>query len=118
LSDVTHYDAFVVEAELLMREGADPAAVGAAVTVELCGHWEHEGPCRWPHNNAIESERDPARFRTLFVADEREAALVRDRIEAALRGDPGWRLVSVSSRPVAESERTLAERLLAGPRLG
>jgi hypothetical protein len=114
---VTDADAFVVEAELVLREGVDPAEVGAAVTVELCGHWEHEGPCRWPHNSAIEIERDPPRFRTLFIADQREAALVRDRIETALRGDLGWRLVLVRSRPLAEAERALAERLLAGPRL-
>ena len=106
----------MLEAELALREGVDPAAVGAAVTVELCGHWEHEGPCRWPHNSAIEIQQDPARFRTVFVADEREATLVRDRIETALRGDSGWRLIAVRSRPVAEGERELAERLLSGPR--
>jgi hypothetical protein len=33
---VTDADAFVVEAELVLPEGVDPAAVGAAVTVELC----------------------------------------------------------------------------------
>ena len=109
-------DAFVLEAELALGEEVDPAAVGAAVTVELCGHWEHEGPCRWPHNSAIEVQRDPTRFRTLFVAGEREATLVRDRIETALRGDGGWRLIHVRSRPVAERERDLAERLLSGPR--
>jgi hypothetical protein len=76
-------DAYVLEAELALREGVDPAAVGAAVTVELCGHWEHE---------------------------------IRDRIETALRGDSGWRLVGVRSRPIAEGERDLAERLLSGPR--
>jgi hypothetical protein len=115
---VTGADAFVIEAELVLHEGFDPAGVGAAVTVELCGHWEHDGPCRWPHNSAIETERDPGRFRTLFVADKREAALVRDRIETALHSELGWRLVSVRSRPVADAERTLAERLVAGPRLG
>ncbi len=45
--------AYVAEAEIVLNEGCDPAAVGAAVTVELCGHWEHEGACRWPHNSAI-----------------------------------------------------------------
>ena len=34
--------AFVVEAEIALSEGLDPAAVGAAVTVELCGHREHD----------------------------------------------------------------------------
>ena len=114
---VSDTDAFVVEAELVLRDGIDPAAVGAAVTVELCGHWQHAGSCRWPHNSAIETQRDRARFRTLFVADEPEAALVRERIETALRGGLGWRVLLVQSRPVAEAERVLAERLLAEPRL-
>jgi hypothetical protein len=114
---VTGAGAFVVEAELVLGEGVDPGAVGAAVTVELCGHWEHDGPCRWPHNSAIEIEWDPARFRTLFVAEEREAALVRDRIETVLRGELAWRVVQMRSRSVAETERALAARLLSGPRL-
>jgi hypothetical protein len=109
--------AFVVEAELVLGDGVDPGAVGAAVTTELCGHWEHEGPCRWPHNSAIEIEHDPARFRTLFVAQQREETLVRDRIEAVLRGELGWRLVDVRPRSVADTERALAGRLLSGPRL-
>jgi hypothetical protein len=50
------------------------------VTVELCGHWKHDGPCRWPHNNAIAD----GRFRTLFVADPAEADDVAGRIEHAL----------------------------------
>jgi hypothetical protein len=33
----------------------DTAAPGGAVTAALCGHWEHDGPCRWPHSTrAIE----------------------------------------------------------------
>ena len=113
---MTEADAHVVEAELVLGEGVDPGAVGAAVTVDLCGHWEHDGPCRWPHNSAIETERDPARFRTLFVAEERAAALVRDRIEGVLRGESGWRLVACAR--VGRGDRArLAGRLLSGPRL-
>ena len=114
---VTPVRAFVVEAELALPDELDPAAVGAAVTAELCGHWAHAGPCRWPHNNAIDTKHDPASFRTLFVADEAQVAVVRDRIEGVLRSGAEWRLVSVGSRGVAEAERPLAERLLAGPRL-
>ena len=77
--------AFVVAAQLELRAGCDAAAVGAAVTVELCGHWEHDGPCRWPHNSAIDAERRPAPFRTVFVAGASEEPHVRARIEAALR---------------------------------
>jgi hypothetical protein len=110
--------AYVIQAELLLGDGLDPAAVGAAVTVELCGHWEHEGACRWPHNSEIEARHDPARFRTLFVADEAESALVGNRIETTLRGAhaAAWRVLSVRSRAVAEADRALAERLLAAPR--
>jgi hypothetical protein len=112
---VTAARAYVIEAELVLAAGLDPGAVGAAVTVELCGHWEHAGACRWPHNSAIDDSQDLARLRTLFVADEAEAA-VGDRIEATLRGAGAWRVVSIRSRPVATAERPLAERLLAGPR--
>ena len=113
MSDVR---AYVIEAELILGDGLDPAAVGAAVTVELCGHWEHDGACRWPHNSAIDDSCDPARFRTLFVAKDAEAAGVADRIEATLRGATAWRAVSIGPRAVASTEQALAERLLAGPR--
>jgi hypothetical protein len=108
--------AFVVEAEIALDEGSDPAALGAAVTVALCGHWEHEGACRWPHNSAIEAGREPARFRTVFVADDSEAREVRERIEASLRRAEGWRVLSFGARPVADEESELAASLLAGPR--
>lgn len=108
--------AFVLEALVDLADGCDPAAVGAAVTVALCGHWEHEGACRWPHNNALDAGSAPARFRTLFVAEPGDEALVRRRIESALRDAGGWRVVSVSSRSVAAAERALAQRLLRAPR--
>jgi predicted acylesterase/phospholipase RssA len=108
--------AFVVEARVEIATGIDPAALGGAVTAELCGHWEHEGPCRWPHNSEIDAQADPPRFRTLFVAADDEAAEVRERIERALRGAMAWTVVSVTSRPVARDERALAKRLRTGPR--
>ena len=77
--------AFVQEAVLRLEDGIDPASVGAAVTTELCGHWEHPGPCHWPHNNAISG----ARFRTLFIAHPRDEGIVRERITHALAGAAG-----------------------------
>ena len=103
--------AHVVEAVLELAPGADPAAVGAAVTLELCGAWSHAGPCRWPHNNAI----DGASFRTLYVAPDQEADAVAARIEAALRGSASWRVVSVRRRQVTPHERELAARLARRP---
>jgi hypothetical protein len=76
-------------ATLRLGTGVDPRAVGAAVTVELCGHWEHEGDCRWPHLSEI-APGDPAAFRTVFVADLDEAGHVRARISSALRAAAGW----------------------------
>jgi hypothetical protein len=103
---------FVVEARLELDEGCDPAAVGAAVTVALCGHCQHEGPCRWPHNNAVDEASKPARFRTVVVAPGDEEAHVRQRIEAALGFGSGWDVVSTTARPIARGERALARRLL------
>jgi hypothetical protein len=107
----------VAEAEVALSADGDPAAVGAAVTVELCGHWVHEGPCRWPHNNGIRPGPELANFRTLFVAEPSDEEIVRDRIEAALRGRGAWQVVSVRARPVKQHERALAKMLLTGPRL-
>jgi hypothetical protein len=108
--------AYVLEAEIQLQEGCDPRAVGAAVTVELCGHWEHEGPCTWPHNSATDTERSPALFRTIYVADEQEEPEIRDRIERSLKQADEWRVIAVRSRPVSADERELADRLASGPR--
>jgi hypothetical protein len=36
------HDAFVI-----LDPGEDTRAPGGAITVALCGHWDHEPPCRW-----------------------------------------------------------------------
>lgn len=95
-----------------MAADADPRAVGAAVTVALCGHWEHDGPCRWPHNNEVAGRL----FRTLFVCEPEDEPMVRSKIRAALHASPEWRVVSDRAREVAVDERTLANDLLQVPR--
>jgi hypothetical protein len=109
-------DVFAIGALIDLSADVDPAAVGAAVTVELCGHWEHEGACRWPHNSAIDATSRPARFRTLYVADADEAQAVQDRIRQALGSSPDWTVVAVEGRPVDGPDEELAQRLLRGPR--
>jgi hypothetical protein len=103
--------AFVHEAELRLEAGTDPAAVGAAVTTALCGHWEHEGLCRWPHNNAIEACGAGASFRTLFAASATDEDEVRERIERGLQEAPGWVVLETRARPVSSREGSLARRL-------
>ena len=95
--------AFVHEIELDLADGTDPAAPGAAVTTALCGHWEHEGPCRWPHNNALDASAAVAVLRTLFIVPSADEAEVRR----------GWLALSGRPRPVAARERPLAARLAA-----
>ncbi len=106
---------FVHEAVLRLGEGTDPAAPGAAVTVELCGHWEHEGGCRWPHNNELRAESEASIFRSIFVAPPAEVREVRERIEAALRSAASWSVTASGPRALRPEERPLAERLANTP---
>jgi len=87
--------AFVAEAYVVLNAQVDPAAVGAAVMVELCGEWEHEGPCRWPHSDEIRPGPELATFRTLVVAEASEEQIVRGRMVAALRGSGESQAASV-----------------------
>jgi hypothetical protein len=88
---VTPQHKHVLAAELELAEGCDPRAPGGEVTRELCGHWEHDGPCRWPHHSGI----DGSSFHTTFEAGEEEADDIAARIEKALRSDERWRVVRV-----------------------
>ena len=108
---------FVHEADLQLEPATRPEAVGAAVTTALCGHWEHDGPCRWPHNNAIDASAagTAASFRALFVAPPGDEQEIRDRIESSLRDGQGWSVLDTRARPVARSEQPLARRLAATP---
>lgn len=108
-------ETFVHETDLRLEAGVDPAVPGAVVTTALCGHWEHEGPCRWPHNNDIEVSGALATFRTLFAAPAADEDEIRRRIDGALANGSGWAVLQTRRRDVAVSERPLAERLAATP---
>jgi hypothetical protein len=106
---------FVFEALLRLNEGTDPGAPGAAVTVELCGQVDHEGGCRWPHNNELCPADDGPNFRTIFIAPAAEEREVRDRIERALRSRSGWSVADCGSRALLPEEQSLAARLANTP---
>jgi hypothetical protein len=106
---------YVTEARLVLADGTDADAVGAAVTVALCGHTEHEGGCRWPHNNAARPDDRGTAFRTVFVAPPDEEREVRERIDRALRASSRWTLTSIGERALTGDEHDLAERLARTP---
>ncbi len=72
------------EVAVRLGAGGDPAAVGAAVTVGLCGHWEHEPPCRWPHHTEAVPDGLAHRVRVDFDCAPDEEADVRRLIVSAL----------------------------------
>ncbi len=115
--------AFAHEAVLVMDLGADVNALGAAVTVALCGHWEHDPPCPLAahYSHAERSDSDAVHLRVLFAAEPDREGTVRELIDSALMAgalagshdlEPvRWRLLSSNATPVKDDERAHAERL-------
>jgi hypothetical protein len=80
--------AFVHDAVVTMEPGGDVRAPGGAITVALCGHWEHKPPCPLaPHSTGAQRSGDQVRLRVLFATEPSAEAEVRGRIEAALSQD-------------------------------
>jgi len=77
---------FVQCAEVLLEPGADPAAPGGAVTLALCGSWDHPGQCRWPHETATEWDGRRGKVRVVFIAEAEDEMNLRALIEQALTG--------------------------------
>jgi hypothetical protein len=63
-------EVFAHDAVLAMGSGEDLRAPGGAITVALCGSWEHEPPCPLaPHHTAAERDGDVVRLRILFATN-------------------------------------------------
>jgi hypothetical protein len=116
-------EVFAHEAVVVMAAGDDVAAPGAAITVALCGHWEHEPPCPVaPHHTSAERDGDVVRLRVLFAVDPNDEAGVRRRIGEALASGAlvtpdgalgSWRLVGAEASVVRPDEREHGRRLAA-----
>ena len=115
--------AFAHEAILSMAPGADEGAPGAAVTVALCGHWEHEPPCPLaPHHVHSQRVRDSLHVRVLFATEPVNEGEVRRRVERALSGQwqfpdgftTPWQVRQSLRSHVFPDEADHAERLLRG----
>ena len=113
--------AYAHDAVLAMEPGADERAPGGAVTVSLCGHWEHEPPCPLaPHHTRAERVGDEVRLRILFATEPEREPTVRRRIDEALSagrltGPDGattrWELRGSAPGPVTPDEGDQAARL-------
>lgn len=115
--------AFAHEALLRMRPDGDSRAPGAAITLELCGHWEHDPPCPLaPHHTHADRRDGEVELRILFAVEPEREDSVRQRIDRALaRGDlPGvedgttWQLILTRVGAVSPAEQDHASRLTGG----
>jgi hypothetical protein len=114
--------AFAHEALLTMEPDADSGAPGAAITVELCGHWNHEPPCPLaPHHTRVEQIEGGVRLRILFAAEANNESSVREGITRALADgrldEPGgvitrWTLRDSRRGDVLASEFEHAQELI------
>ena len=113
--------AFAHEAVLVMEPGADVRAPGAAVTVALCGHWNHEPPCPLaPHRVSADEDDGALSVRILFAAEPDTEVEVRQLIDQALSGQlefpdgftTPWRLRTSRPSEVSAEETDHAERLI------
>jgi hypothetical protein len=114
-------EAYAQDAVLLMNPDADVRAPGAAITVALCGHWDHEPPCPLsPHQVNVDRVGEEVRLRVVFVVEPDREPTVRSRIDEALEHGrldvdgtvTQWRLRESRPGDVRPEERELASRLM------
>jgi hypothetical protein len=105
--------AIAIEAELDLSPGTDPRAPGGAVTVGLCGQWDHEGPCRWPHHSRIDTSVNPARLHVVVATDDGRTGEILNRVETSLARDERWSLRRCAIRRLSTDEQGLGRRLLS-----
>lgn len=126
-SPITTVYAHEAVLELEVDSDASAAAPGAAITVELCGHWKHEGACRWPHHTAVVARAGRVlTVRVLFAAATADRDEARDRVttglcQGELTGPSGqvhrWRVIrEAASSPVEGEEALVAELARLGAR--
>jgi len=112
---------FAHEAEVVMAPDGDSRAPGAAITVALCGHWDHEPPCPLsPHHTQADRIAGTVHLRTIFAAETESEGEIRRRIDDALtvgqhQGPAGvtthWELRASQPSAVSAAEDDLATRL-------
>ncbi|MFF1252229.1 hypothetical protein ACFVYC_07010 [Pseudarthrobacter sp. NPDC058329] len=113
---------YVHEARLRMDVAAsDPAAPGAAITVALCGHWEHPPPCPLAaHHTGFSRDGDTVVLRVVFATAATDEGEVRRRIDGALAlgalavpdgGTARWILLAAGPAQLSPEEAEHASRI-------
>ena len=115
--------AFAHDALLEFEPGAELAAPGGAVTLELCGSVDHPPPCPLaPHHTRSVPRGDGVAVHVLFAAEPAAEAEVRARIDRALAAGActapdgtrsRWALRRSGAGAVSAAEREHAARLVA-----
>ena len=116
--------AYAHDAVVILDADGDPRAPGGAITVALCGHWDHEPPCPLAphHTDATPAGDDTLRLRVLFAAEPADEERVRSLITEALSsgrltGPDGritrWMVQSSGASSVRPDEADHAARLVA-----
>jgi hypothetical protein len=118
------YVAYAHDAVVVLAPGGDSRALGGAITIALCGYWDHEPPCPLAphHTDATPEDDDMVRVRILFAAESDDEERVRTLIGEALssgrlEGPDGrvtrWKVQSSSASSVRPDESDHAARLIA-----
>lgn len=111
---------YVHQAILVMGPEADLDAPGAAITLKLCGSWDHSPPCRVPHHVHAEGTGATVSLRVLFVAEPENEQDVRRRIDQALSAgrvtdragaSTHWQFGSSAAAELSPFETARARRL-------
>jgi hypothetical protein len=105
-----------------MQSGGSPNALGGAITIALCGHWDHPPPCPLaPHYVTNLPDGETVTLRILFAtepANERRArSLIGEALAAGqLTGPDGgvttWQLSSAAAGSVRPEEEDHAAWLV------
>ena len=77
----------------------------------MCGSWDHEGSCRWPHQTSVDASLDPSPLRVVYVVDDEELGHVRRMIEAALTSGDDWSTTDMRADRLTAEESALVQRL-------
>lgn len=114
--------AFAHDAVVTMRNDS-PDALGGAITVALCGGWDHQPPCPLaPHFVSSDVDGETVIVRVVFATEPENEQRVRELIGEALASgrltvpDGGvalWELRSATAGAVRAAEHDLAAGLIA-----